>query len=209
VERDPTPPAAIRPPGQGREVTLRLPGLPPVAGCVLDSGRRLLLLDIAEQADWPPLSSSEPTGAFIEFVAPVGLCQLPGWASRADAGHIAFAHADQVWLLRRRDFVRADVSMPVTLTSAERQGFSTRAQTVNLGGGGMLVRKLEHADVGELMEFTLELTGGDRPVSGRARVVRETAAREKGLQFTDVEAGDRDRLVHFVFARQREAAPRG
>jgi c-di-GMP-binding flagellar brake protein YcgR len=66
----------------------------------------------------------------------------------------------------------------------------------------MRLRGLEELEEGAELTFTFEIGHGEPPVEGRARVVR-TAAGERGVVFAEIASADRQRLIRFIFDRQR------
>jgi c-di-GMP-binding flagellar brake protein YcgR len=80
----------------------------------------------------------------------------------------------------------------------------THANAIDLSGGGMLVKGLEHARLGDVLRFALELGDGQDPVRGQGKVVRQEAADRVGLQFCALEQPDRIRLMHLAFEMSRE-----
>jgi hypothetical protein len=183
------------PPGAGDRVELRLPGREGAAAEVAAAAEGVLLIE----CDLPPASLKGEAG-FVEFLAAEGMCQLPGLLSQAPRGPARFEHVGRVWVLRRRAFVRVALDAPVTLTSAERAAPAEHVRTVDVGGGGMLAQGVRAAPVGERVDFSLALDRERPPVRGEARVVRETGEGHRALQFTDLDAAEEDRLVHFLFA---------
>jgi hypothetical protein len=188
-------PATLAPPAPGARVELRLPGRVAAAAEVAAASEGVLLLELEL-----PAASIKSEAGFIEFVAPAGVCQLPGLLSKAPRGPARFEHVGQVWVLRRRAFVRVALETPVTLTSAERAAPSEHARTLDVGGGGMLAQGVRGAPVGERVDFSLALDREHPPVRGQARVVRETDEGHRALHFTGLDAAEQDRLVHFLFA---------
>jgi c-di-GMP-binding flagellar brake protein YcgR len=118
---------------------------------------------------------------------------------------VRFAHRGSPQLLTRREFVRATVTLPLTIdgAAADQEDVSAHAQALDLSGGGMLVRGLPNPALGDEHGFTLELAEGE-PVRGRGRVVRIVAVDRAGMQFTELEQEDRVRLMHLAFEMSRE-----
>lgn len=200
--RDVSPPVSGEPalPLRGARLLLRLTGRPDLRGRAgsVSEGRLELDLESAPEAFAP---SGIP--GFVEFVAAEGVCQLPGVAVARGPGAVVFEHSGGVELLRRRAFVRAPLELAMTLTRVEQGGLALAVCTIDVSGGGLLVADSGQLELGELLEFTLEL-GSDPPVRGQCRPVRRTSDGRLGLAFTELDPADRDRIVHRVFARQRE-----
>ncbi|HEX2016894.1 MAG TPA: PilZ domain-containing protein [Solirubrobacteraceae bacterium] len=190
-------------PGVGTALALRLVGCPELSGRVRASAGGALDLST------DPGQTQPPPGAqgFVEFVGEEGVCQLPGRVSAVSIGGLVFEHAGVVELLRRRAFVRAAMELEVSLTRLERGSLAVAARTVDVSGGGLLLARPGPLEVGELLEFELRLDSGP-PLRGRCRPVRRTADGHMGVQITELEPADRDRLVHRVFARQVQLSRR-
>ena len=138
--------------------------------------------------------------AVIEFTSERGLHRIEGLVREAgpEADVLDFERRLEPALLQRREFARADAVVPVRVWLDE--GDEVEAFTLNVSGGGLLLNGAEALSIGDVVWFELEL--GDAPLGGRARVVREDADGGRGLQI-DVPEKGRDRLVRFVFDRQR------
>ena len=117
-----------------------------------------------------------------------------------------FAHRGSPQLLKRREYVRATVDLPLTLSAADADvdDVTTHAHAIDLSGGGMLVKGLPTPRLGDELRFELELGDGGAPVAGCGRVVRLETCDRVGLQFSDVAQPDRVRLMHLAFEMSRE-----
>jgi c-di-GMP-binding flagellar brake protein YcgR len=130
--------------------------------------------------------------------------------------------------VQRRAHVRYEIDLPVQFRHLDPATWTPRGKgasgtTVNLSPGGLLLRTDASVAVGEELELTLPLSGGDR-ISTTDRVIRvlrppepapggtaEPQRAEVAVQFTRITAIDRDWIVRFVLAtehRRREAALR-
>jgi c-di-GMP-binding flagellar brake protein YcgR len=78
-------------------------------------------------------------------------------------------------------------------------------KAVDLSGGGMLLSGADRLELDSLVRFTLSLGPGAAEIEGRARVVRADEKGRRALVFEQISPLDRQRLIHFVFERQREA----
>jgi c-di-GMP-binding flagellar brake protein YcgR len=75
--------------------------------------------------------------------------------------------------------------------------------TLNVSGGGLLVRGLQERDIGEELRFDLELSPGSPRITGTCRIVRTTPEGLRGVMFASIDPTDRDRLVAFTEERER------
>lgn len=200
-------------PDVGDELLLSVPQTEQVLVRVTDAGPGFFELRLLEQPV-TPAPQLERSALMIEFINDDGIARMHGRLDvplyrRGGASHdtVRFAHRGSPQLLKRREFVRATVDLPLTLTGpdADDEPVTTHAHAIDLSGGGMLVDGLlacPRRD--DVLSFTLDLADGGEPVSGIGRVVRlETAARV-GLQFTNLDQPDRIRLMHLAFEMSRE-----
>ena len=140
--------------------------------------------------------------ALLEYSSAQGLVRLRGQASLEQRDLIRFRPEQPAEVLQRREFVRIDSPQPVVVDG------SVRTHAVDISGGGMLLRGLEHLQEGQRVRFSLELGGSEPPIQGGAQVVRAGEAGQRGLVFDAITAGERQRLIHFIFERQRIARAR-
>lgn len=208
-------------PDVGDELLLSVPQTEQVLVRVTEAGPGFFDLDLLEQPETPQ-PQLERSALMIEFVNDDGIARLhgrldvPAYRRGAARGHgitwgqqntVRFAHRGSPQLLKRREYVRATVDLPLTLTGpgADDEPVTLHAHAIDLSGGGMLVDALDMCPRrDDVLSFTLDPTDGGEPVRGRGRVVRLETAQRAGLQFTELEQTDRVRLMHLAFAMSRE-----
>ncbi|HET6508889.1 MAG TPA: PilZ domain-containing protein [Baekduia sp.] len=200
-------------PDVGDELLLSVPQAEQVLVRVTDAGPGFFDLRLLEQPT-TPAPRLERSALMIEFINDDGIARMHGRldvpAYRGGTRHdtVRFAHRGSPQLLKRREFVRATVDLPLTLTGprADDEPVSTQAHAIDLSGGGMLVDGLDVSPRrDDVLTFALDLgeaAGGS--VSGRGRVVRLETASRAGLQFTELDQADRIRLMHLAFEMSRE-----
>ena len=113
--------------------------------------------------------------------------------------------------LQRREAVRVSVHLIVQASiGGGQEALSTGAITENLSGGGALLRLRHAIEVGSTLTTTV-LCGGDAgaiEVEGRVvrcdRVDAEERPFRVAIAFSDIARADEDRLVRFIFERQRQ-----
>ena len=153
-----------------------------------------------------PLERVASRDATVEFTTALGLCRIQGEVLSADpSGVVEMAVAGQE-RIQRREHVRVPVVRPVSIELPELPS-AIGTWTVDLSAGGLLLAGPDVLDVGTRLGFTLDLEA--RRVDGEAVVVRDTPEGRHGLRIERISAADRELLVHFVFARQREEMKRG
>jgi hypothetical protein len=208
-------------PDVGDELLLSVPLTEQVLVRVTEAGPGFFDLDLLEQPETPQ-PQLERSALMIEFVNDDGIARLhgrldvPAYRRGAARGHgvawgeqntVRFAHRGSPQLLKRREYVRATVDLPLTLVGprADDDPVSTQAHAIDLSGGGMLVDGLDVCPRrDDVLTFTLDPTDGGDPVRGRGRVVRLETAQRAGLQFTELGQADRVRLMHLAFSMSRE-----
>lgn len=199
-------------PDVGDELLLSVPQTEQVLVQVTEAGPGFFDLRLLEQPTTPQ-PRLERSALMIEFVNDDGIARMhgrldvPAYRSGARQDVVRFAHRGSPQLLKRREFVRATVDLPLTLTGprADDDPVTLHAHAIDLSGGGMLVDGLDICPRrDDVMRFSLDLGDGEDAVRGRGRVVRLETASRAGLQFTDLEQADRIRLMHLAFEMSRE-----
>jgi hypothetical protein len=141
----------------------------------------------------------------LQYVTRRGVCRIDGVAHRAKhEGAIRVDHTGKVELIQRREFVRIDAMVPVTYQPIGPSGWTTETTTINVSGGGFMISGSEGLRMDEVCTFTLHLDGereaGELVCDGQ--VVRETPG-GLGISITLIDEEERERLIRWVFARER------
>ncbi len=151
----------------------------------------------------PPLQSIGPIQGIVEAAGTRGVTRLVGTlrqhGQEADAARIDFDQGAEV--IQRRQFVRIDTTTPVVVTRAD--GTKVQGSTLNLSGAGLMLGRPINLDMDEVVKLDIDVGEDEPAVHARGRVVRDTREGHKGVRFEMIEEGDRDRLIHFVFERER------
>jgi hypothetical protein len=192
----------------GDDVVLDVAGREKLLSRVVDTGAGTLDLDLLESPR-TPRAQLERSALFIDFINDEGYARLHGRAdTRLDpddhhaqraADALRFAHRGQPLLMQRRGQLRAEARLPLRVARfgpGERR--SSVIHTVDLSGGGMLVRGLPSPTIGDEYGFDLELTEGSLPISGRFRVVGIAGEDRADVQFTALQHEDRTRIMQFA-----------
>lgn len=119
----------------------------------------------------------------------------------------------------RRIQRRRAVRVPIHLMAHASVGddpdeVTVGAITENLSAGGALLRSRRPIEAGATLQVDILCGGGTGPLALEGRVVRcdRTSADQRpwriGLAFVDPPPADEDRLVRFIFERQRELRAR-
>lgn len=170
---------------------------------VKDAGEDGYLLRLDDGA---PREQFTADAVSLQFANLRGVCRLMGTAEDVpDPAALRVHSTGAIELIQRRDFVRVDVYVPVTYKPYGPEGRTVHANTLEIGGGGFRLGDAEGLRSGDMLRFTIELAEGEDPFHAVAEVVRDAGDRSFGLQFVDLPDRDRDRLVRWLFARERLA----
>ena len=203
---------AIDIPAVACDVTLILPDREMLPGRIDVAAEDALEVAMLS-APGTPVPVLEKATLFLEFVGAEGVCRMTG--SMKALGR-APRHTDQEGvfdvvrftasgppqLMQRREYVRTHFVLDMNV-------MGTECRTVNISGGGLRIRGLEGARIGDELPFQLEAPPpGGVPMLGRARVVWVTADGDLGAEFLALDPDDRDRLVRFAYERELAARRR-
>lgn len=164
----------------------------------------LLRLEAGDKAD--PLELLADQAVSVEFTNRRGVCRIVGDASAA-AGELALRvdATGAIELIQRRDYVRVEAFVPVTYMPYGPDGATVVGHTLDVSGGGFRIAEADGLRLGDMLRFTLELGEGEEPAQAVAAPVREAGAGEFGMRFVEIPERDRQRVVRWVFARERVA----
>jgi hypothetical protein len=159
----------------------------------------VLMLDDGEE-----LSQDVVEPLVLEYVSVRGVVRFSGQAVLQERDLVRFEVSAAPEVTQRREFVRIPSLQDVVLGDQPGAGkISTKA--IDLSGGGMLLSGADRLELDSEVRFRLELGGGAGAIEGRARVVRSDQEGRRALVFEEISQTDRQRLIHFVFERQRQA----
>jgi hypothetical protein len=172
---------------------------------VIERGERTLMLVVLlaanEGLDPEPI---EPL--VLEYTSAHGLVRLRGDAVLEERDLLRFTAAAPPEVVQRREFVRVEGAQRVVLDRAG-DGGAVKTHAIDVSGGGMLLSAADGLEVDARIRFRLELDG-ELPIEGRARVVRADSGEQRAVVFEQIAESDRQRLIRFVFDRQRAALAR-
>lgn len=188
-------------PGIGEAVHLIAPSGASLEARVKDAGEATLLLRLED----PAAELIADNAVAIEFTNRRGVCRLPGTASLAGGSAVRVDATGKVQLIQRRDYVRVEAFVAVTYQPAGPDGWTVTAHTLDVSGGGFRIAHADALRLGDMMRFTLDLGEDEKPLSAVARVVREADEGGFGIQFVELLETERQRLIRWVFSRERLA----
>lgn len=193
----------------GTHVSLHHPQLGRVPARVeqAEDGRLTLALFVRPETPVQWLESGE---AQLEATGERGVVRAHGSVSAAGEGRDALVTVElsEAEVVQRRDFVRVDATMPVTVWP-EPDGAAIETYATNVSGAGFALAGPSVLEIGCLIRFRLRLPGERPPLEGVARVVREGDRGSKGRAFEAIDESGRELIVRFTFDKQREELRRG
>lgn len=188
----------------GQRVKVMIGDLPAIEARVEEITEEYAIVGLFMEPQ-PPLGQLGPIQGIIEAAGVRGLTRLVGTLTQhgreSDAARIQFDQSAEV--IQRRQFVRIETSTAVTVTRED--GRTDKTITVNLSGAGLLLSGPADLQMDERVKLDIDVGEEEPAVHAGGRVVRETA-QGKGVRIEMIEEGDRERLIHFVFERQRTEA---
>jgi PilZ domain len=151
-----------------------------------------------------PLRDAERHLIVIEVTDDEGTMRLGGTATIVDHETLRFS---DLHLVQRREYVRVKAALPVEVSIGSDAGVG--CNSVDLSGGGMLLRGVGMARAGEKLEFILTIEPDDPAIRGTATIIRCDSQGNCAICFEHISEGDRRRLIRFLFDRQREERRKG
>jgi PilZ domain len=165
----------------------------------------ILLVILAGAADFV---AGPLTHLVLESTGVRGVVRSLGSAELIEPNLLRFVLGDTPEIVQRREYVRVIVAKRVVLENADGDLLAD-GLTVDLSGGGMLVQLPRSTQLPAESDiyFTLYLgmTEYDDQVSGSATLVRRKPDNQVAFGFGDISRRDHERLIRYVFERQRLA----
>ena len=105
--------------------------------------------------------------------------------------------------IQRREWARVDATLKVRVKGID-EDVGGDTVTLNISGGGILVKDPWRMPIGIDVRIELEVDPGAEPIRALCRIVREPALDQKGIRIDNIARDDEERLVRLV--RERELA---
>jgi hypothetical protein len=185
----------------GKEGKLTTPAGDQVPVRVFERGDQLVLVLMLEAGE--DLQPGSPEAVSLEYVSTQGLIRFSGQAELEGRDLVHFTVANEGEVVQRREYVRVEAVQPVVL-AVGRGGEQINTHAIDVSGGGMLLTGPD-LPLDSFVRFSLHLGAHLAPIDGRAHVVRNDDQGRRALVFDEISSADRQRLIHFVFERQRAA----
>jgi hypothetical protein len=194
----------VKGPGVGQAVHVIAPSGASIDARVKDAATNSFLLRL-DAAGSDPLELLADKQVSLEFTNARGVCRILGDALAAPGAALRVHATGTIELIQRRDYVRVEAFVPVSYQPDGPDGWTATAHTLDVSGGGFQIAEADGLRLGDMLRFTLDLGEGEEPVEAVSSAVREAGERVFGMRFVEISERDRQRLVRWVFARERLA----
>ena len=143
--------------------------------------------------------------ATLLFSGPMGVAELKGAVRRdgLSASALRFDFDAPRQSIQRRRHVRVNAECPVVLRVNRPEAPLIRTHTLNVSGGGMEILDKTEIPIGSMVKIELRLPGEATPIPVTGRIVRRARPNSKGVRIERMLASDQNRLIKFIFTRQR------
>jgi PilZ domain len=197
----------VKGPGVGQAVHVIAPSGASIDARVKDAAPNTFLLRL-DAGESDPLELLADAQVSLEFTNRRGVCRILGDATAAPGSALRVNATGTIELIQRRDYVRVEAFVPVSYNPDGPDGWTATGHTLDVSGGGFQVTEAEGLRLGDMLRFTLDLGEGEDPVAAVACAVREAGESGEGtfgMRFVEIPERDRQRVVRWVFARERLA----
>jgi hypothetical protein len=167
-------------------------------------GNTLMLVVLLAADEGRAPEPMEPV--LLEYTSAHGLVRLRGDAVLEQRDLLRFTASQTPEIVQRREFVRVEGAQRVEV-EPHRDAGAVKSHAIDVSGGGMLLSGAEGLALNAQIRFRLELDD-ELPIEGMARVVRADGTEHRAVVFEEIDEADRQRLIRFVFDRQRAALAR-
>jgi hypothetical protein len=187
----------------GEHVQLSLPhvGLLPATVASVAAGAIVLVLAVKDSR----VSRLAGSEVAVEYKTGRGIQRYGGILQLEPGGseHLRVVLQGDVERVQRREWARVAAILPITIRGVD-EPIGGETQTLNVSGGGVLVKDKWNMPLGTDVRIELQTEPGAAPIRALGRVVRVAAPDEKGVRIDSISREDEERLVRLV--RERELA---
>jgi len=197
-----TAPAPAIPVGRHVQVGLPHVGLLPATVEAVEPGAVVVTLAVAD----PRVRRLGGAEVDIEYKTERGIQRFNGTLELDDRtpDRLRVAVLGEAERIQRREWARVDAVVPVKVKGIDAP-VDGETSTLNLSGGGILVKDLWNMPLGIDVRVELQTEPGMPPIRFLGRVVRVAGKDEKGIRIEDIARDDEERLVRVVRERERAA----
>jgi hypothetical protein len=191
----------------GQHVRLTVAELGSISGQVIEVADDHLIVSLFLSESRMVPDRIEYDDVMLEYTAVRGLYRRRGTGRFDVAGvdTMRFLPVVEAELIQRRGFARVDVAVPVSV-SIDDVTAPVVVESLDLSGSGARLHNLEDSDhlaVGRMVWVEISISDGNEPIQARGTVLRELEDGTRGVHFDYIPEHHRDRLVRFLFERQR------
>lgn len=196
-----------------QRVDIKIRGLGRTSGHVQSVDDESIVISLVVRATAEAATLQEPD-AVLEYTLQRGLYRQKGTA-RFDVdgtSSVRFLPETEPELVQRRDFVRVDVNIPVTVTIKDSP-WPTEFDALNLSGNGALLSPPQggvgQLKLGMFVWLRIPLYDGQEPIEARGAVVRDAGRGCMGVRFDHISERHQERLAHYVAREERKHRKKG
>jgi c-di-GMP-binding flagellar brake protein YcgR len=189
----------------GRKVSVRLPYVGALPATVEASSNATITVALAVPD--PRVSRLDGAEAVVESTTERGIQRFTGRIAlqgRSDVFQVIVG--GEAERIQRREWARVAVVVPIRVEATDEPDVvAGETSTLNLSGGGVLIRDPWRLPLGIDVRIELAVDTDAAPICALARVVRDGGPERKGLRFEDLSPQDSERLMRFVREKERAA----
>jgi hypothetical protein len=186
----------------GEHVQLSLPhvGLLPATVSAVEAGAIVLVLAVKD----PRVKRLAGQEVAVEYKTGRGI-QRFGGILQIDSGEtLRVVMQGEAERIQRREWARVDAHLPIHVKGID-EPVGGETQTLNVSGGGVLVKDKWNMPLGIDVRIELTPEPGAEPIRALGRVVRVAGVEEKGIRIDSISREDEERLVRLVRERELQA----
>lgn len=140
----------------------------------------------------------------VEATSGRGIFRYPGTLKADRNGSLAIALTGEVERIQRREFVRVEAFLDVTVRGVE-EPVGGATTTADISGSGIQIQDKWNLPLGIDVRVELQLPEGP-PLRALGRVVRAgSEPEEKGIRLDGIARADEDRLMRYIRDREVQA----
>jgi PilZ domain len=195
-----TTPPQLAPPGQ--HVHVIFPHVGALPGTIDGADSDAVIVALAVPDDRVPKLAGREVS--VEWATGRGIQRLLGTLVVESSECVKVVVVGEAERIQRRSWARIDAVAPITVRGVD-EPVGGATTTLNVSGGGVLVKDLWNLPLGTDVRIELEAEAGQPPIRALGRVVREAGKGEKGIRIDDIGRDDEERLIRYVRDRERAA----
>jgi hypothetical protein len=187
----------------GEHVQLSLPhvGLLPATVASVEAGAIVLVLAVKD----PRVKRLAGTEVAVEYKTGRGIQRFGGILQLDSGETLRVVMQGEAERIQRREWARVEAFLPVKVIGID-EPVGGETQTLNVSGGGVLVKDKWNMPLGIDVRIELQPEPGAEPIRALGRVVRVAGQDEKGVRIDSISREDEERLVRLVRERELAAA---